>query len=554
MASTNSTVIPAVGYLRKSTKEDGYEQSIADQKARISKLKPSVEGAHYEIIRWYVDPGIPGWKRGHKRPDYFRMVNDLRERQDFVAVLVDDVDRFSRADSMETVHDVQVLRELGVKYIHSTGQGVKDLTQNVAMVAMQIAMEANASHEHCTRLSRRIAERRKNLAAQGKRSGGKAPMGLKNDGDGGLIHGDPDEIAIIRRLFDAVGRLQSLNSLAGELNREGVPTSTKEGTWSTQSIKQYLRNPAYRGDFEYNRWNQGQFYYVDSRGEVVQRNGQPPGPGMLFEKEGVYEPIIDPELFDRVQEHLNSFKNGKRKPRNDSSPLEGILICDHCGRTMYRQQRSATYQCSSNFKLGAGSCGYFSIKESLILPFVLNLLDEEINGLTKLRPTPPPVIQSPNRAKELEKERATLQARINKALPRILEVDDKDTRQDLERIIADWRAELASLNAQMVTADQHNERIEDSKRLRAWWNDMLKRTIPGPGWDERRGSLATQSALRYDCRAVNEALHQLGTEVRLRWRSETRGSRQKHSLDRGRFRLGRHTGDVPTVYCTAQRL
>jgi Resolvase, N terminal domain len=61
-------IIPAVGYLRKSTKEDGYQKSIGDQQERIKLLKPAEPGASYRIVRWYTDPGIQGWKRGHKRP------------------------------------------------------------------------------------------------------------------------------------------------------------------------------------------------------------------------------------------------------------------------------------------------------------------------------------------------------------------------------------------------------------------------------------------------------------------------------------------------------
>ena len=120
-------LIPAVGYLRKSNLSENLETSIADQKARISKMRPPMDGAEYDIIAWYKDPGIPGWKRGHKRPDYYKMENRLREQKDFQAILVDDLDRFSRADAMETVHDVQVLRELGLRYLHACYQGCFDL-------------------------------------------------------------------------------------------------------------------------------------------------------------------------------------------------------------------------------------------------------------------------------------------------------------------------------------------------------------------------------------------------------------------------------------------
>ena len=55
-----------------------------------------------------------------------------------------------------------------------------------------------------------------------------------------------------------------------------------------------------------------------------------------------------------------------------------------------------------------------------------------------------------------------------------------------------------------------------------------------------------EAAVLIDARKVNEALLQLGCEVRLRWKSEesTKG-RKRHTLVRGRFRLGQHKGTVP---------
>ncbi|MGE0378626.1 MAG: hypothetical protein AB7I48_17285 [Planctomycetaceae bacterium] len=52
-----------------------------------------------------------------------------------------------------------------------------------------------------------------------------------------------------------------------------------------------------------------------------------------------------------------------------------------------------------------------------------------------------------------------------------------------------------------------------------------------------------------DPRAVNESLHALGCEVRLRWRTEQTTTKSgkilnHHHLERGRFRLGQQTGDL----------
>ena len=52
-------LIPAVAYCRKSTKREGNEDSIVDQRARIKKAQPSEKGAKYKIVRYYVeDAGV----------------------------------------------------------------------------------------------------------------------------------------------------------------------------------------------------------------------------------------------------------------------------------------------------------------------------------------------------------------------------------------------------------------------------------------------------------------------------------------------------------------
>ena len=276
-------VIQAVAYCRKSTNTERTEKSIADQRTRITKLKPVEESARYEIVRWYEkDKGIPGWKQGAERPDYFKLVGELKETG-AKAILVDDMDRFSRADNMDTVRDVSILRDMGVRYLHAVNQGCRDLVEGGGMVTMQIAMEANASHEFSTRLSRRIANARLDAAKQGMRSGGLPPYGMAMaDADGKpiseedkgrrrgcrLIFGDPKLIKIVRQIFDwFVKHLKSMNWIAAELNRQKVP-ARHGGVWYVKAIKEVLQRREYRGDFSYNSKKSGQFHIVNGNQEV----------------------------------------------------------------------------------------------------------------------------------------------------------------------------------------------------------------------------------------------------------------------------------------------
>src|SRR4051794_39609514 len=98
-------LIPAAAYTRKSTKgkkADGRERqenSIPNQKTEIQQLAAK---HGYRILRWYSDEGKSGWKLGAKRPDFKRLIEDAEQLQDIKAVVVDDLDRFSRAKVMST--------------------------------------------------------------------------------------------------------------------------------------------------------------------------------------------------------------------------------------------------------------------------------------------------------------------------------------------------------------------------------------------------------------------------------------------------------------------
>jgi DNA invertase Pin-like site-specific DNA recombinase len=589
-------IIPAVGYLRKSTTEDGYEISIADQKARISEMKPVEPGARYEIIRWYVDPGIPGWKRGAARPDYFRMVNDIRERRDVQAILVDDMDRFSRADSMQTQHDVQQLRELGVRYIHAQNQGSIKIAHGEVMAAMQIAMFANASHEHCTRLSRRIASTRRDKAKDGIRTGGGAPYGFENvyvlvtepgkpdkeKPTGELKLGDPKEVEVVQWIFDQfVNQLRSLFWIAGQLNERGVvgPRGTK---WYTSTVARLIRRKAYRGDFTFNVLPQGEFFRIDGKGEVVSRSelderkvqGLDNG-NKVFEKQGTYDAIIDPVLFDKAQQRLDVVSKDRHRRKRAGYPLTGILVCDHCGSPMCAMPQrgkgrnktdAVVYRCTGNTMRGPTACGNVTVRQDRILPFVLRTLGQEIKNLQAMLTAPPDQLVndflSPNREQRerLMHDRDELAAKIARAEENMLESKDARTRKSLDARISAMRDELDNLQAQLAASADIDgyDAAEATKALTAWWDEYwatsLSMPVP-PGTDmfaltfymdvDREDELA----IKVDPRKVNEALHQIGCEVRLRWHSETYTTstgktRSRHTLVGGRFRLGQQGGDL----------
>ena len=76
----------------------------------------------------------------------------------------------------------------------------------------------------------------------------------------------------MRRIFDEFAlQCQSMNSIASGLNRDGI-RAPRGGKWHVATVKELLRQRAYRGDFTYNRRKSGQFYICDEKGAVVEAN------------------------------------------------------------------------------------------------------------------------------------------------------------------------------------------------------------------------------------------------------------------------------------------
>ncbi len=70
-----------------------------------------------------------------------------------------------------------------------------------------------------------------------------------------LVPGDPVRVAAVQRIFERYAVLGlGLGGIAAALNREGLPSPFAGmpgrrggGTWSTGTIREVLRNPAYSG-------------------------------------------------------------------------------------------------------------------------------------------------------------------------------------------------------------------------------------------------------------------------------------------------------------------
>jgi DNA invertase Pin-like site-specific DNA recombinase/DNA-binding transcriptional MerR regulator len=575
MSQDRSALIPAVVYLRKSAKGVSGERS-QKQKKSLSRQKEEIvrlARGRFQIVKWFQGEGISGWKRGAKRSAFQRMIEEA-QGLGAKALLCDNIDRFSRTTYDDVHEDASELRKRGVRWIVTASSGEFDLgPRSDTTGIIKFAAAVWAARESRRSLGRRIAQARRDRAEEGKRSGGRVPYGLVDDGDGGLRHGDPEKVEVVRLLFDQFGNgLKSLNWMADDLNERKVPPPAGK-RWYAKTLGVLLRNPAYRGDFRFNHAPRGQFAGINAGGEVVDKEEVNVHSGKVFCTEEAYVPVVDPPLFDKVQRRLDTLKTNPGRRKREGYALTGVLVCAHCGSPMYGtkvkrkagKRSPAIYRCNATNKKGPRGCHQYQVREIDILSFLLKKLGEEIADIKEMLTDPPYELRAQDRQRakrraQVEREREKLADRIDNGEDSALSVKHKGTRESMLTKVSAMRDELDRLDAELaIDPDGGGYTLKELDALSDWWATFGDEAVSVPvaaavnmalAGGLHQDPFADESAILVHPRKVNEALYQLGCEVRLRWKPKkvkTRagGARTYYQLKRGRFRLGRQEGDLP---------
>ena len=571
----SESLIPAVGYLRKSTKGKGkQEKSIPQQKAEISKL---AEG-RFEIVQWFVDEGVSGWKRGAKRPDFNRMLSTVEELG-VQAILCDNLDRFSRAEMDEVQEDSFMLRKAGVRWIVTASHGEYDLgKRNDIGEKIKFIAAVWGAHEFSRNLSRRVTLAKRNSAAEGKRSGGYPAYGYKNVGrNEPWKFGDRKQVQLVRWVFNQFAdQLWSMNRIANDLNVRRVP-APRGASWSVKTIGQMLRRRVYIGEYQYNVKPQGQFHRIDESGDVVESD-EADG-GKVYTEKNWCKPIVDKALFNRAQRRLDDMASQRHPARKTWYCLSGILVCGHCGKPMHglkpNGNDTVVYRCSGNPGVKA-DCGNRQVRQDVILPFILEMLSKEIEDVRKLLSNPPRLPKSIRPAGSIGKERDRLTRLIEIKTDQLFEIEDKRIRQDLQQKLTALHNQREQLETDLNEPSPSFNR-EDLEALDTWWKQFNSAAVLMPtngkllprdkdltvveglaalrwiNYEHAVARIKNPGLVAVDPVVVNSHLQQLGAEVKLWWKTQeykTSGGhpRRKHVVTRGHFRLGQRKGKIPPQY------
>lgn len=378
-------------YARYSTdKQDA--RSIEDQVRRCSEY---AKKNSWHVVHVFSDEEISG---SHlERPQFQKLLEEAKQskKRRFSAVLVDDLSRLSR--------DLWGMGRVVFEDLAAQNIPVIDVmtgTSSELAHARQLFAALGMSNDFFLQMVK--AETHRGLE-------GRALAGFST---GGRVYGyktidepnpqdpqhprkqfviDNEQALTIRRIFQMFVDGLSLKSIAGVLNKEGVPApydkldykKVNGKGWPHTSVRNLLKNERYIGKWV---WNQFKWVSVPNK-KSKKRVPRPANEHVV--KEYPQLAIVPRELFDAAQARFARRKGPGRRPGNGkhNNALTGVLRCGACGGSFGLAANKvvngvyySSLGCNTHRSRGNAICqNNMTVSEKKVVGTIISVLTEVLN-------------------------------------------------------------------------------------------------------------------------------------------------------------------------------
>ncbi len=368
-------------YCRVSTTEQAEEGYSIDE--QNIKIREYCEREGHEIYNLYEDRGISG-KNITNRPGIKQLLQDATENK-FDLVIVWKLNRISRK-LLDILNIVELLNKHNIAF--------RSLTENFETETPSGKLQLNIMGAIGEFERETIAENVKMCllarAKEGRWNGG-VVLGydlveLNNEGKkrkNTVLKINEKEANTVRRIFELYSQGHGYKAVVNRINKEGHKTK-RNGEFAVSTVKEILQNPVYIGKIRYN---------VRQDWSKKRRNNINANPIL---SDGIHEPIIDVETWNKVQVILKERSKKHNKVYDCEFPLTGILKCPVCGAGMTINRSTAKrkdgtrrineyYSCGNWKNKGTAVCNSNSIRVEVADEYVLNKIMELINNESILK-------------------------------------------------------------------------------------------------------------------------------------------------------------------------
>ena len=422
-------------YLRKS-REDILQEAVTNHDTLAlhrQQLTEFAQRLRAPILKVYEEIGSAETIEG--RPVFQELLEEV-ENGEWDGVFVIEIERLSRGSQREQGIVGEAFVDSGTFIF--TLQKIYDPTNESDMEYFDFSLFMSR-REYLT-IRRRLLNGKLNHCRRGEFIGRIAPYGYDKVKIEGMKTLKPNEWAyVVKMIFDLYDQGDSMRTIAKKLTDKAIPTpnpKSKGGdNWSACSIKNILYNVVYTGKI---RW-MNRIYKIEKvngkKRKKTVRNSNP----HIFK--GLHAPIIEQELYDRVQERLAGNISPFSLKWSRHNYYAGLIRCANCGAVlMYDSHRKNPYMLHRGWDgCDMKSCKLESLDNLVIawLTATVEDLEFEIND-DKMN----------TRLEVYQAERKRLEGEIAKAKKTMLE--------NIERLEDGIYTKDQFLERQAV----HNDRIE----------------------------------------------------------------------------------------------
>ncbi len=448
-------------YCRVSTDSEEQMTSYETQLEFYTKLINDTP--NWKMVKVFADEGLSATSTA-KRAEFLEMM-EMCKKKKIDLIITKSTSRFAR-NTLDTLEYVRMLKSIGVAVIFEK-EHINTAEMNSELILQLYAMFAQAESESIS-----------NNEKDGRRKGyqlGKVPMmygnilGYRKGEDGKpVIH--KEEANIILYIFSAFLNGSSLGDIKKTLEDKGIKTVRGGTEWSPSVIQSILKNEKYKGDVIMQK-----SYIMDIFSKKnIKNTGQLP----KYIVKNHHIPIIEPRIFDKVQEELARRSNKKtvsskgvmqKSKYSGKYALTDIVVCGECGsryrRTTWtsRGKKRVVWRCINRLEYGKKVCKNSpTILEEDLQKAVMNAMNIVLTTKTKmteiLKGSMAAILganRSEMRIGAISNEIAVLNNQIFDVVKE--EIQKRTDSSEIERKCSELHKKIEELKTEMKTLDTQKQ-------------------------------------------------------------------------------------------------
>lgn len=390
----------AISYIRFSTGKQAKGSSSERQQAMLSHWLDANPDHLISDLR-YQDSGVSGYSGKHLKSGFGKLLEAVENGsiQPGDVILIEAIDRAGRLEPMEMLPILSRIVSSGVDIV-TLDDGIRYNRESAnSNHLFLLVAKVQQAHQYSDTLSRRMKASytsRKKAAVEGITPKRNTPVWLTSDGK--LIE---DIAPLVKQAFE---------DYASGLGERRIFERIFEGNenpllarMAPSTVKRWMTNRTAIGE-----WN-----------------------GIA----DVYPPVVDAELFYRVQKRMEDKFSPRGAPTKHR--YTGLVVCGECGKNfntkVFTQSRQAVMECSSRARRGSVGC---SNARSIPEPVIAIAYSLSSPAYARKALEGQVLSASQKRAIEIDGQLGELNKKIRRAVALLTELDDdgEEMLQELRRL------------------------------------------------------------------------------------------------------------------------